>query len=131
MRKRPAIIILAICCLAAIACKQETKDDFLGVYKISKTVPLASTPSHGKETSNWKIWLQENDNFSLIGPGASNGYMGYWTMEKGENKKYKLMFSSAGHKAYAGFDGTTIYFDRPQWLLDSLFQEVSFEFAKD
>jgi hypothetical protein len=114
--------------LVMAGCKSTvTKDDFIGTYKVSKTVPLNNDSvikSFIDQSSGWTLSLEDKDNFEFKGSGKT--VVGYWTLEKGVEKEYRLMLNSSGYKVYAGFDGTNIYFDQPTGMLDSIFAKAIF-----
>ena len=106
---------------------QEKKESFIGKYHINKTVPAdttAETQGRIRQTSDWKISLEEDNNFELTGTGKH--IVGYWEVQKLNDKEYKLLLQGGGSTIYARFDGTSIYFDKRYRMFDELFSEISF-----
>jgi len=106
---------------------QPKKQDFIAVYHIDKNTPVDTTSKtlqKVKQAANWKISLEENDNFILS--GTEKYIVGYWRVEKTNDKVNKLLLQGGGWTIFGRFDGTTMYFDYPYKMFDSLFSHVTF-----
>lgn len=106
---------------------QPKKEDFITKYYIDKTVPIDTTSKtllKIRQTSNWIISLEEKNNFELS--GSKKNVVGYWNVEKINDNEYKLLLQGGGWTIYGRFDGTTMYFDYPYKMFDSLFSQVTF-----
>ena len=121
-------IFFAPCLLLLIACSCHNaagKSEFIGSYKIGKIVPRdSSTIDKAKRAEDWILSLEDKNNFRLYGSGKN--IVGYWNIEKDEGKQYQLTLQGGGSTVQARFDGTTIYFERPDKMLDSLFSQAVF-----
>jgi hypothetical protein len=107
------------------------KEDFIAKYYIDKTIPVDMTSKtllKIKQTSNWTISLEEKDNFELT--GTEKSIVGFWNVEKTNENEYKLLLQGGGWTIYGRFDGTTMYFNYPYKMFDSLFSQVTFTRAK-
>ena len=107
---------------------QTKKEGFIAKYNIDKTIPVDTTLEtllKIKRTANWTISLEEKDNFELLGTGKN--VTGYWNVEKMNDNEYKLLLQGGGWTIYGRFDGTTMYFDYPYKIFDSLFSQVTFK----
>jgi hypothetical protein len=96
-------------------------------YLLTNGIPVDTTSKTSqkiKQTSDWILSLEENDNFQLIGAGKN--VVGYWDVKKMNDKEYKLFLQGGGWAIYGRFDGKIIHFDRPYLMFDNLFSEVSF-----
>ena len=58
-------------------------------------------------------------------PAVKKNIVGYWRVEN-NGKEYKLLFQSGRITTYARFDGTNIFFDKQDNLLDSVFSQAIF-----
>ena len=76
-----------------------------------------------KQAANWVISLEEKYNFEFT--GGEKNIVGYWRVEN-NGKEYKLLFQSGRITTYARFDGTNIFFDKQDNLLDSVFSQAIF-----
>ena len=106
---------------------QPKKEDFIGKYHIDKIVPVDTTSKtlqKVKQTTNWMISFEKNDNFVLA--GTEKSIVGYWGVEKINDNEYKLLLQGGGWTIFGRFDGTTMYFNYPYKMFDSLFSEVTF-----
>jgi len=125
-------LISIISCLPLLlllhSCNNEPKkEDFIGKYHIDKTVPVDTTSTtllKVKQTANWMISFEEHSNFELAGTGKS--VVGYWGLEKINDKEYKLTLQGGGWTIFGRFDGTSMYFDKPYKMFDTLFSYVTF-----
>ena len=110
---------------------QPKKEDFIAKYYIDKTIPVDTTSKtllKIKEAANWTISLEEKDNLELT--GTEKSIVGYWNVEKTNENEYKLLLQGGGWTIYGRFDGTTMYFNYPYKMFDSLFSQVTFTRAK-
>jgi len=106
---------------------QKTKQDFIADYHIDKTVPVDSTTRtllKIKQTGNWILSLEEKNNFELRGSGKS--IVGFWNIEQVNDNEYRLLLQGGGWTLVGRFDGTTVYFEGPNKMFDSLFSQVTF-----
>ena len=119
----PLLLLILLCSCSA----EPEKEDFIGKYHIDKFVPVDTTSitlQKVKQTSNWVISFEEHDNFVLA--GTEKYVVGYWGLEKINDNEYKLLLQGGGWAIFGRFDGTTIYFNYPYKMFDSLFSEVTF-----
>ena len=110
---------------------QPKKEDFIAKYYIDKTIPVDTTSKtllKIKEAANWTISLEEKDNFEST--GTEKSIVGYWNVEKTNENEYKLLLQGGGWTIYGRFDRTTMYFNYPYKMFDSLFSQVTFTRAK-
>jgi len=129
-------LIFIISCLPLLSLlhscnNQPKKEDFIAKYHIDKTVPVDTTLKtllKVKQTANWMISFEEHSNFELAGTGKS--VVGYWGIEKINDNEYKLVLQGGGWTIYGRFDGTSMYFDKPYKMFDSLFSQVTFTRAR-
>ena len=114
------------------SCSTQTKkEDFLSKYHIDKANPVdtaSETLLKIKQATNWTISLEEKNNFELT--GTKKNIVGYWNVEKINDSEYKLLLQGGGWTIYGRFDGTTMYFDYPYKMFDSLFSQVTFTKTK-
>ena len=116
-----AILVLFNSCNA-----QVSKKDFIGKYHIDKFTPIDSTSKTSlkvKQAAKWVISLKGKNNFEFT--GSEKNIVGYWRVEN-NGKEYKLLFQSGRITTYARFDGTNIFFDKQDNLLDSVFSQAIF-----
>jgi len=121
----PLLILLHSCS------SHPKKEDFIAKYYIDKTVPVDTTSKtllKVKQTANWIISLEEKDNFELA--GTEKSVVGYWDVEKINDNEYKLLLQGGGWTIYGRFDGTSMYFNYPYRMFDSLFSQVTFTRAR-
>ena len=119
--------LLALLVLIYSCNTKPTKQDFIAKYQIDQIIPVDTTLKtllKIKQTANWVISLEENDNFELT--GTEKNVVGYWNVEKIKDKEYRLLLQGGGWTIYGGFDGTTMHFHYPYKMFDSLFLQVSF-----
>jgi hypothetical protein len=115
------------------SCNAQTKkDDFIGKYQIDNPVPADTTSKtllKIRQASSWTISLEEKNNFELT--GTNKIVVGYWNIEKSNANEYRLLLQSGSWTIYGRFDGTTIYFNYPSGMFDSLFSQVTFTKARE
>ena len=124
---KPAIYWLPLLIILYSCSTQPKKEDFIAKYYIDKTVPVdtsSKTLQRVRQTTNWIISLEENNNFELAGTGKR--VVGYWDVEKINDNDYKLFLQGGGWAIYGHFDGTSISFDKPYKMFDTLFSLVTF-----
>jgi len=111
-----------------ISCNSQTeKKNLIAHYRIDQYSPVDSsseTLQKISQYSDWRLSLEEKNNFELT--GTQKNVVGYWNVEKKNDSEYQLLLQGGGWTIYGRFDGTTIYFDQPYLMFDSLFSRVSF-----
>lgn len=123
---RPPKYVLLILLIGIHSCKHVTKqNEFIGIYKIDKIVPLDSNLTlRAQQASDWKISLKDSNNFHIYGTNIN--IVGYWKVQNNGAKEYSILLQGGGVTTTARFNGNEIYFNKPDNLLDSLFSEALF-----
>jgi len=127
MSKISTISFILLSILFYSCSAQTRKKDFIAEYQLANGIPVDTTSKtlqKIKQTSDWVLSLEKEDNFQLIGTGKN--VVGYWDVEKINDKEYKLFLQGGGWAIYGRFDGKIIYFDKKYLMFDNLFSEVSF-----
>ncbi|MBL7742032.1 MAG: hypothetical protein JNN00_01030 [Chitinophagaceae bacterium] len=114
--------------LSTTSCDNSTyEQNLLGTYRILEIAPIDTTSRISakiRDAVNWTISLKDSNNFEFNGIGEP--VFGYWTSEDKKGKDITMSFSTAGHTIDAKFGGSTIYFDKPDKLFDSIFRRATF-----
>lgn len=126
---KPVSLLICFSCFALLqSCGgATTQEDFMGNYHIDKYVPAAPSPGAPdmiQKTSDWTISLEAKNNFLLSGTGKH--VVGYWNIQKADDKAYSLLLQGGGYTIYGRLDGKSILFDGTYKVFDSLFSQVTF-----
>jgi hypothetical protein len=113
-----------------IGCDNVSKIDankFIANYERDKFILADTIQKHIAEIDNsdgWTISLKSENSFEF--KGTNKIIIGLWTIDKNKGEDYSIKLSYNKDSTNCRINGNIIYFDRPEKLFDSLFNNVIF-----
>jgi len=124
--------VISLIVLTVIGCNESVKRDFIANYQIDKVVPVDTTIQTRQKvdkTIGWTIYLGNENLFKI--QKADKTIKGVWEWDKVEGDNQFIDFHFDNLHVSGRLNGNIIYFDKPNILLDSLFENAIFVKLKD